>query len=276
MTTDERANRILEQAKLFATQVSTWADFSNRLFSPGGIVAKEFPDLAERRAFFDSPQHAEISHVLMCLMRGFGVAEGANPKEPIPRTTDPTPPASEPTTEHGDGYCPRCQCDCFTLRGRCTGCDRPAWDKSTFAAQLAAARAERDRLTIENRLLTRERNAAIDDTGCVEHTSHADCVGCGCMSLSLRECVGIVVSERDRLKAACEAAEAVIAAWDKWEGGVIADRKCWGPNGMSPYFTVVEPHFSRLVPTIQQQRNAALAQLRAALAGTDDTTTEGK
>ncbi len=80
MAIEQRSIQVLEQARTVAGQVESWADFSNAVFSPSGIVQTAFPNRAERLTFFDSRQCKEIHKIQRDLMERFGVAEGANPK----------------------------------------------------------------------------------------------------------------------------------------------------------------------------------------------------
>lgn len=88
---------ILARAREIASEVDTWADFSNAMFSQhGGIVSTAFNTLEDRRAFLDSPQYAEINSLLKGLMEKFGVVAGAHPKRP-PSQASERPAAGEKT-----------------------------------------------------------------------------------------------------------------------------------------------------------------------------------
>ncbi|MCI0456181.1 MAG: type II toxin-antitoxin system HicB family antitoxin [Gemmataceae bacterium] len=97
MSIERKANYILEQARVLAPRVTTWADFSVALFDQRtGLVAKTFEDPMEREAFFDSQQYKEVNGILLKLMKKFGVANGATPKKSgrilvrVPRTVHTT------------------------------------------------------------------------------------------------------------------------------------------------------------------------------------------
>jgi hypothetical protein len=78
----DKADFILTEARNLAEHVTTWADFSKELFNQhDGLVARTFPDAAERRAFHDSEQYKEVNQILLGLMRRFGVVEGATPRK---------------------------------------------------------------------------------------------------------------------------------------------------------------------------------------------------
>lgn len=81
MSIQRKANRVLEQAKGLAEWAETWADFSNAVFGPKGLMARAFPTDIEREAFLDSRQYQEVQTILTDLMRRVGVAAGAQPKE---------------------------------------------------------------------------------------------------------------------------------------------------------------------------------------------------
>lgn len=81
MSIENRASEVLERAKDLAARVKSWADFSNELYAPGGIVAAAFPDERQRQAFFDSDQCKEIDKILASLARKFGVVDGAAPSD---------------------------------------------------------------------------------------------------------------------------------------------------------------------------------------------------
>ena len=82
MAIETKANDVLGQAKTFAAKARSWADFSARMFDQrSGLVATTFPTEIERQAFYDSPQYKEIHALQVQLMKQFGLADGATPKE---------------------------------------------------------------------------------------------------------------------------------------------------------------------------------------------------
>jgi HicB-like protein involved in pilus formation len=82
MAIETKANDVLGQAKTFAATARSWADFSARIFDQrSGLVATIFPTEIERQAFYDSPQYNEINALQVQLMKRFGLAEGATPRE---------------------------------------------------------------------------------------------------------------------------------------------------------------------------------------------------
>ncbi len=80
MAIEKRAELVMEQARELAVQVEAWADFSNALFAPGGIIATEFPERKDRQAFIDSAHWKELHGLLAGVMKRTGLVEGATPK----------------------------------------------------------------------------------------------------------------------------------------------------------------------------------------------------
>ena len=81
MSIEKKSSEILERAKGLAARAASWADFSNELYAPGGIVANAFPDEIQRQAFYDSEQCKQVDELLASLMRKFGVVPGAAPSD---------------------------------------------------------------------------------------------------------------------------------------------------------------------------------------------------
>jgi len=82
MSTERKAEYVLEQAKALARTVKSWADFSVAIFDQhNGLVAKTFDDPMERQAFYDSKQYEQVNEILLGLMREFGVEGGATPQK---------------------------------------------------------------------------------------------------------------------------------------------------------------------------------------------------
>lgn len=77
-----KAKEVLAILKEEAKTVTTWADFSNRMSGPRGVIAEYFPELVEKQAFCDTPEYEELSGMRLALMKKFGILEGANPKMP--------------------------------------------------------------------------------------------------------------------------------------------------------------------------------------------------
>ena len=77
-----KAAHLVSEARKLATQVESWADFSNALFDPEhGLVPRAFPDRNERRVFLKSAEYAEIDRLLGRVIDRFGVAAGATPRK---------------------------------------------------------------------------------------------------------------------------------------------------------------------------------------------------
>lgn len=82
MTTQEKAAHILDRAKELATQARSWVEFSNKLFDQEkGLVAKAFPRMKERRAFYETSEYEEVNQILLALIKRFGVAGGSTPSK---------------------------------------------------------------------------------------------------------------------------------------------------------------------------------------------------
>jgi hypothetical protein len=75
---EERAERLLEQARELGARVGSGAEFSHAVFNPQeGLAARAFPTLRERREFTLTPQYAEIYRILGDRVRGSGGVPGA-------------------------------------------------------------------------------------------------------------------------------------------------------------------------------------------------------
>jgi HicB family len=78
----ERAEQVVEQAAALARQAKSWTEFSNQLFAQEhGLVARAFPRMTERQAFYDTQQYETLNAMLLELMKRFGIADGAAPKK---------------------------------------------------------------------------------------------------------------------------------------------------------------------------------------------------
>jgi hypothetical protein len=66
---EERAERVLEQARVLAGRVTPAAEFSHAVFNPqDGLAVRTFPTLRERREFTMTKPYAEIYDILRRLM----------------------------------------------------------------------------------------------------------------------------------------------------------------------------------------------------------------
>jgi predicted HicB family RNase H-like nuclease len=71
---------ILAEAQRLSEISNTWADLSNALFDPAdGLIAKQFPDAADRAAFRKSDAYAALHKLVERKMEETGVAAGAEP-----------------------------------------------------------------------------------------------------------------------------------------------------------------------------------------------------
>lgn len=76
-----KAEEILELARQEATKVTTWADLSNFLFEPDGLVSKAYPVGPERKAFMKSPEYKAIRQLIEEVQDRTGFIEGMTPKK---------------------------------------------------------------------------------------------------------------------------------------------------------------------------------------------------
>jgi hypothetical protein len=80
MTIQEKADRIVQKARELASRATSWTAYSNAMFDPQGFVAKTFPKMTERRAFYETPQYNEVNQIFLGVIKKFGVAQGASTK----------------------------------------------------------------------------------------------------------------------------------------------------------------------------------------------------
>jgi len=74
VTSDQKADLVLERARKLASTAKCWMDFSNAIFGQqDSIVANTFTNPAERQAFYYTRQYEEIYTILGELMRRFGI-----------------------------------------------------------------------------------------------------------------------------------------------------------------------------------------------------------
>jgi hypothetical protein len=79
---EKKANLVVERARELARQAESWADFSNALSDPEtGLIAKAYPKVRERQAFFNSPQYEEINQILLRVIQRCGLIQGSVPKK---------------------------------------------------------------------------------------------------------------------------------------------------------------------------------------------------
>ncbi|MDP7252213.1 MAG: toxin-antitoxin system HicB family antitoxin [Planctomycetota bacterium] len=75
-------NKLLEAAEELAQAEGSWADLSNALFGPDdGLIARAFPDEAERADFLKSDQYQAIRQLVRDAMKRTGLVEGATPQK---------------------------------------------------------------------------------------------------------------------------------------------------------------------------------------------------
>ena len=70
-----KVNDILAEAQRLSEYSKTWADLSNGIFDPvDGLIAKQFPDAADRAAFRKSDAYATLHKLVEQKMQQTGVA----------------------------------------------------------------------------------------------------------------------------------------------------------------------------------------------------------
>ena len=75
-----KAKNILVEAKGLAKESETWADLSNALFDPlDGLLARSFPEPAERAAFRKSDDCDKLYDLIEQKMKQKGVVKGSQP-----------------------------------------------------------------------------------------------------------------------------------------------------------------------------------------------------
>ncbi len=73
---------LLEAAEKLAARHSTWADLSNALFdAKEGIIARAYPDRAERKTFMKSAEYQSIQALLESAIAQSGLVAGATPQK---------------------------------------------------------------------------------------------------------------------------------------------------------------------------------------------------
>lgn len=82
MSFTRKAEHVVEQAKAILPSMKNWADFSAGVFGHrDGVIAKTFPEEAERQLFYDTEQYKALCVMRKRLMEKFGVNKGANPEK---------------------------------------------------------------------------------------------------------------------------------------------------------------------------------------------------
>jgi site-specific DNA-methyltransferase (adenine-specific) len=82
MTIKDKASVVLGKAKEWASDASSWMEYSNKLFAePEGLVPKTFPRMTERKEFYNLPEYEQINDLLAGLIGKFGIDEGRGKKK---------------------------------------------------------------------------------------------------------------------------------------------------------------------------------------------------
>jgi hypothetical protein len=77
----DRAKRLVAEAKEIARRVDSWVSLSNALVDPqDGLIARYFPDAQERQAFVCSPEYEELNQLLLRTIqrKGLSLRNGRN------------------------------------------------------------------------------------------------------------------------------------------------------------------------------------------------------
>jgi hypothetical protein len=71
----DKAKRLVAEAKEIARRVDTWVSLSNALADPqDGLIARYFPDEGDRQAFVCSPEYEELNQLLMRTIQRKGLS----------------------------------------------------------------------------------------------------------------------------------------------------------------------------------------------------------
>ncbi len=78
----EKANKILSEAQELAARATSWTEFSNAVLGQhDSLVARAFPRMTERQAFYEMPQYATVNDLLLSLIKQHGVEQGASTRK---------------------------------------------------------------------------------------------------------------------------------------------------------------------------------------------------
>ena len=62
----DKAKQLVADAKKIARRADSWISLSNALTDAnGGLIARYFPDVDERRAFLSSPEYEQLNQLLL-------------------------------------------------------------------------------------------------------------------------------------------------------------------------------------------------------------------
>jgi len=77
-----RAEKVLTDGQAIAAKAKSWAAFSNAVFGQhDSLVARAFPRMTERQAFYDTAQYEALNEILLSLITKFGVEQGASSRK---------------------------------------------------------------------------------------------------------------------------------------------------------------------------------------------------
>jgi site-specific DNA-methyltransferase (adenine-specific) len=93
MSIQDRAVKVLAEAQALAAKATSWTEFSNDVFGQSNsVVARVFPRMTERQAFYEMPQYERCNDLLLALIKKYGVEQGASSRKSgkfvvrVPRT----------------------------------------------------------------------------------------------------------------------------------------------------------------------------------------------
>ena len=70
----DKAKQLVAEAKKIARQTDSWISLSNALADPqGGLIARYFPDLEQRREFLCSPEYEQLNQLLLLTIKQKGL-----------------------------------------------------------------------------------------------------------------------------------------------------------------------------------------------------------
>jgi len=74
----DRKKQLVAEAKKIARQVDSWISLSNALSDPvGGLIARCFPNAAQRAEFVRSPEYEELNQLLLRTIKRKGLSPRA-------------------------------------------------------------------------------------------------------------------------------------------------------------------------------------------------------
>jgi hypothetical protein len=70
-----KAKQLVGEARKIARQADSWVVLSNALTDPnGGLIARYFPDLEQRREFLRSDEYEQLNRLLLLMIEQKGIS----------------------------------------------------------------------------------------------------------------------------------------------------------------------------------------------------------